>query len=53
MPEIEILTTLIGEFVSAEIDAVEEVKYAKEKMTAFIIIMKSGKQYTLAIGEIA
>jgi len=55
MSEAEKITTLIGEFVSTEIEDVKEVKYTKEKekLTAFTIIMKSGKQYILAISEIA
>jgi len=55
MSEVEKLTTEIGELVSMEIDEVEKVEYTKEndKLVAFIIFMKSGKKYLLAISEVA
>jgi len=54
MSETEILTTLIGEFVSVEIDFVERVAYCRDKktMNTFTIYMKNGKRYILKIKEI-
>ena len=54
MPEIEILTTKIGELVSCEIEEVDKVEYEREKgLTAFTIIMQDGKRYALEIKAIA
>ncbi|MCL2556020.1 MAG: hypothetical protein FWE03_03245 [Firmicutes bacterium] len=55
MSEIEKLTTLIGEFVMAEIDDTKKVEYAKDKdeLASFTITMKNDQQYTLAISKIA
>lgn len=53
MLEIEKLTTKIGELVSMEIEDAEKVEYTKDndKLVAFTIFMKSGKQYLLAVSE--
>jgi len=53
--EIEVLTTIIGEFVATVIDEVDRVEYAKDndKMTAFTILMNSGNRYSLAVKEAA
>ena len=55
MSETEILTTQIGELVSTEIEEVENVEYTKDngELTAFTIVMKSGKRFILAISEVA
>jgi len=53
MIEIEKLLTQIGEFAYTEIDEVSRIEYVKEKdiLNMFIIIMDSGKQYSLEIKE--
>jgi len=51
MPDIEILTTKIGELVSTEIDEVASVEYARDKEAAFTIVMQDGKRYALEIKE--
>lgn len=48
------IITLIGEFVSTEIDGVDSVEYAKEQNgdpTAFTVQMESGKRYSVEIKE--
>ena len=54
MSETEILTTQIGELVLTEIEEVERVEYAKDngELSAFTIVMKSGKRFILAVSEI-
>jgi len=55
MSEIEVLATKIGELVYMEIEEADSVGYSKDKdkLTAFIIQMQSGKRYSLAIKEVA
>ena len=47
--EIEILMTTIGELVYTEMDEVDKIEYAKDKLSAFTIVMLNGKRYMLEL----